>query len=252
MYWMSIDQLCFQKFWVQIPVFSAMSRHLGPPFCLLLRSRVCQKNLGTSKLSTNQTKVSVADVYWRILKYNQSANQNCASFAFSLGAFSSIFQFSAKAAGSSGFVSVVAGQRSLFGIKKTRTRRASHRQIENIGARDLDVLIANFLLQVREFLFLIVSVKDPVPFHLRSRVVYQFTVLVQDVIACYVGETFRHAFLSIWEGTGPPTFSNICNTEECRRLSSKSCSSILDTALNRFQLILKRGCSYPLDKSQSK
>ena len=29
------------------------------------------------------------------------------------------------------------------------------REIENIGARDLDVLIANFLLQVREFLFLI-------------------------------------------------------------------------------------------------
>ena len=29
------------------------------------------------------------------------------------------------------------------------------REIENIGARDVDVLIANFLLQVREFLFLI-------------------------------------------------------------------------------------------------
>ena len=50
---------------------------------------------------------------------------------------------------------LVAGQRNLFGIKKTRTRRANHREIENIGAKDLDVLIANFLLQVREFLFLI-------------------------------------------------------------------------------------------------
>ena len=29
------------------------------------------------------------------------------------------------------------------------------REIENIVARDVDVLIANFLLQVREFLFLI-------------------------------------------------------------------------------------------------
>ena len=29
------------------------------------------------------------------------------------------------------------------------------RETENIGARDLDVSIANFLLQVREFLFLI-------------------------------------------------------------------------------------------------
>ena len=33
------------------------------------------------------------------------------------------------------------------------------REIENIGARDLDLLIANFLLQVREFLFLICGEK---------------------------------------------------------------------------------------------
>ena len=66
---------------------------------------------------------------------------------------------------------LVAAQTSFYGIKKTRTHRANHREMshcskkilvsrnepretENIGATDLDELIANFLLQVREFLFL--------------------------------------------------------------------------------------------------
>ena len=67
---------------------------------------------------------------------------------------------------------LVAAQTSFYGIKKTRTHRANHREMsycskkifvsrnelretEDIGATDLDELIANFLLQVREFLFLI-------------------------------------------------------------------------------------------------
>ena len=37
------------------------------------------------------------------------------------------------------------------------------REIENIGARDLDVLIANFLLQVREFFcFFLICVKKTI------------------------------------------------------------------------------------------
>ena len=39
-------------------------------------------------------------------------------------------------------------------VQKIFSRNAL-REIENIVARDVDVLIANFLLQVREFLFLI-------------------------------------------------------------------------------------------------
>ena len=39
--------------------------------------------------------------------------------------------------------------------QKILVSRNELREIENIGARDLDVLIANFLLQVRELLFLI-------------------------------------------------------------------------------------------------
>ena len=39
--------------------------------------------------------------------------------------------------------------------KKILVSRNELRETENIGATDLDELIANFLLQVREFLFLI-------------------------------------------------------------------------------------------------
>ena len=39
--------------------------------------------------------------------------------------------------------------------KKKLVSRNELRETENIGATDLDELIANFLLQVREFLFLI-------------------------------------------------------------------------------------------------
>ena len=46
-------------------------------------------------------------------------------------------------------------QRDVSLLKKNLVSRNELREIENIGARDLDVLIANFLLQVREFLFLI-------------------------------------------------------------------------------------------------
>ena len=41
--------------------------------------------------------------------------------------------------------------------KKILVSRNELRETENIGATDLDELIANFLLQVREFLFLIIS-----------------------------------------------------------------------------------------------
>ena len=44
-------------------------------------------------------------------------------------------------------------QRDVSLLKKILVSRNEPREIENIGARDFDVLIANFLLQVREFLF---------------------------------------------------------------------------------------------------
>ena len=75
--------------------------------------------------------------------------------------------------------------------------------------------------------------KNPVPFSLRSRVVYQFTCAGCN--ACYVGETFRRAFVSIREGTGPPTFATLTNVEDC----SGGCFCILDTVPNRFHLMFK-------------
>ena len=44
-------------------------------------------------------------------------------------------------------------QRDVSLSKKILVSRNELREIENIGARDRDVLIANFLLQVREFSF---------------------------------------------------------------------------------------------------
>ena len=85
------------------------------------------------------------------------------------------------------------------------------------------------------------SVKDPVPFHLRSRDLYQLTCAGCN--ACYVGETFRHISTRIREHLGRDRtshiFQHLQNSEESRRLSSESCFPILDTALNRFQMILK-------------
>ena len=46
-------------------------------------------------------------------------------------------------------------KRCLIAPNKNLVSRNELREIENIGARDVDVLIANFLLQVRDFLFLI-------------------------------------------------------------------------------------------------
>ena len=46
-------------------------------------------------------------------------------------------------------------QRDVSLLKKNLVSRKELREIENIGAKDVNVFIANFLLQVREFLFLI-------------------------------------------------------------------------------------------------
>ena len=84
------------------------------------------------------------------------------------------------------------------------------------------------------------SAKDPVPFHLRSRVVYKFTGAGCN--ACYVGETSQHISVCIREHLRRDTTSHICNTcKTLRNVESESCFSVLDTAPtgNRFQLLLK-------------
>ena len=44
-------------------------------------------------------------------------------------------------------------QRDVSSLTKNLVSRNELREIENIGAIDVDVFIANFLLQVREFVF---------------------------------------------------------------------------------------------------
>ena len=46
-------------------------------------------------------------------------------------------------------------ERCLIAQKKFSFKERAEREIKNIGARDVNVFIANFLLQVSEFLFLI-------------------------------------------------------------------------------------------------
>ena len=46
-------------------------------------------------------------------------------------------------------------QRDVSLLKKILVSRNELKEIENIGSRDVDLLIVDFLLQVREFLFLI-------------------------------------------------------------------------------------------------
>ena len=46
-------------------------------------------------------------------------------------------------------------ERCLIAPKKNLVSRNELREIQNIGANDVNVFIANFLLQVRGFLFLI-------------------------------------------------------------------------------------------------
>ena len=46
-------------------------------------------------------------------------------------------------------------QRNVSLLKKNLVSRNELREIENIGARDVNAFVANFLLQVCEFLFLI-------------------------------------------------------------------------------------------------
>ena len=86
---------------------------------------------------------------------------------------SASFKFSCEGGGNSvlDLCQLVAAQTCFYGIRKTKTHQANHREmshcskkklvtrnelreIENIGTRDVNVFIPNFLLQVREFLFL--------------------------------------------------------------------------------------------------
>ena len=73
-------------------------------------------------------------------------------------------------------------ERCLIAQKKILVSRNELRETENIGATDLDELIANFLLQVCEFLFLICVKK-----------IFSMKILVLRVI-----NSSRHRNCFVW------------------------------------------------------
>ena len=67
------------------------------------------------------------------------------------------------------------------------------------------------------------SAKDPVPFDLRSRVVYKF--LCAGCNACYIGETSRHLSTRVREHLIHTVYQHLQQSQACRCLANKNCFS---------------------------
>ena len=87
------------------------------------------------------------------------------------------------------------------------------------------------------------SAKDPLPFHLKSRVVYKFQCAGCN--ACYIGETTRHIITRIEEHLKKDKKSHIYkhvhNNASCLSKCDKDCFKILDHASTNWQLKVKEG-----------
>ena len=85
------------------------------------------------------------------------------------------------------------------------------------------------------------NVKAPVPFDLRSRFVYKFSS--SGCNACYIGETCLLLSMRIREHLTRDRTSHIFyhlqQSDECRKLCSLKCFSILNSALNRHQVFIE-------------
>ena len=85
------------------------------------------------------------------------------------------------------------------------------------------------------------SVKDPVPLDLLSRVVYKPSCAGCD--ACYIGETTRHLSTRVREhlsrDRNSHVFQHLQQSNACRCLANKNCFSIVNGAPNKLQLMLK-------------
>ena len=111
---------------------------------------------------------------------------------------------------------LVAAETSFYGIKKTRTHRANHRELshcskknlvsrnelretENIGATDLDELIANFLLQVSEFLFFVLRAEKFLLFDWLRADVFQLNLKYLHVKITVIMVIQNHQIISSHE-----------------------------------------------------
>ena len=85
------------------------------------------------------------------------------------------------------------------------------------------------------------GVKDPIPYGLRTFVVYNF--LWAGGTACYAGETFQHLSTRVREHLVCDRISHIFtpihNSPQCRTICSDGCFSMWDHASTTFQLKIK-------------
>ena len=85
------------------------------------------------------------------------------------------------------------------------------------------------------------GVKDPIPYGLRTFVVYNF--LWAGGTACYAGETFQHLSTRVREHLVCDRISHIFtpihNSPQYRTICSDGCFSMLDHASTTFQLKIK-------------
>ena len=93
------------------------------------------------------------------------------------------------------------------------------------------------------------SVNDPMTLDLLSCVVYKFSCAGCN--SCYIRETNRHLSTRIHEHMSRDRNSHIFQylqqSVTCRKLCSNRCFSILDSAPNRLQLILKEAAHIRLE-----
>ena len=85
------------------------------------------------------------------------------------------------------------------------------------------------------------SMKDRVPFDLRSYVVYKF--VCGSCKADYVGRTKRHLSTRIKEylETDKKSCEHLNESRRCKALNNKVCFSILDYATAQYSLSIKEG-----------
>ena len=92
-------------------------------------------------------------------------------------------------------------QRDVSLLKEVLVLRNKLRETENIGVADLDELMANFLLQVREFLFLICVKKTISMTILVLRVInssHHRTCFVRGYIhSLFVSKALNHSYLAL-------------------------------------------------------
>lgn len=120
------------------------------------------------------------------------------------------------------------------------------RRLIKYYCNNLDIILIYTSLKVGALL----SVKDPVPSGLRSRVVYKFSCAGCE--ACYVGETCRHFSTRVREHLTTDRTSNVFrhleNSPQCRSLCSADSFKIVDYASTDFQLKIKEAIHIKFEK----